>query len=116
MSNIGSTCWVTGAGCGRGNRVSHSNIKTHRKFRRNVQIVSARSAALGKVLRKPISVHTLRTILKYGSLDAYLVSRRAAQLSPEALRWRNSIRKALSSSAKEAAQTARTQSPSDYVV
>lgn len=93
MNGGRSRCWLTGATWGPGNKVSHSNRKHHRKFRKNIQSISLTSDCLNKTIKKPIAVATLRTVMKHGSLDLYLASRRAAQLTRKAVTMRNAIRK-----------------------
>ncbi len=66
-------CPVTGKGVQVGHRVSHSNIKTKRRFLPNLQYRHLFSEALGRRVRLRISVEGLRTIDKYGGLDAWLL-------------------------------------------
>ena len=68
------TCDLTENGVLYGNKVSHSAIKTRRKFLPNLQNVNLRSDALNQSFNLRISAKTLRTINKYGSLDAFLIN------------------------------------------
>jgi large subunit ribosomal protein L28 len=75
-------CPVTGKGVQVGHNVSHSNIKTKRRFLPNLQTASVLSDTLGSV-RMRLSAAALRTIEHRGGLDAFLSSASARDLSPE---------------------------------
>ncbi len=64
-------CAITGKGVQVGHNVSHSNIKTKRRFLPNLQISSMLSDTLGAV-RMRVSAAALRTIEHKGGLDAFL--------------------------------------------
>ncbi|GBD42096.1 50S ribosomal protein L28 [bacterium HR39] len=66
-------CPVTGKGVQVGHHVSHSNIKTSRRFLPNLQERHLFSETLGRRIRLRLSVEGLRTIDKYGGLDAWLL-------------------------------------------
>ncbi|MDR3079089.1 MAG: 50S ribosomal protein L28 [Rickettsiales bacterium] len=68
------SCCLTNAGALSGHRVSHSDIKTNRRFLPNLQRISLKSDALAVGLNLRIATKTLRTINKYGSLDSFLVN------------------------------------------
>ena len=92
MSRI---CFVTGAMTMFGHNVSHSNIKTNRTFKVNIQEKTFKSDVLNKDFPVKISVRGLRTIYKHGSLDAFLLSAKANNLTEEALKIRRKIKKTL---------------------
>ncbi|MGH7095002.1 MAG: 50S ribosomal protein L28 [Stellaceae bacterium] len=75
-------CPVTGKGVQVGHNVSHSNVKTKRRFLPNLQTTSVLSDTLGSV-RMRLSAAALRTIEHRGGLDAFLKSASARELSPE---------------------------------
>src|SRR3954465_7457570 len=75
-------CPVTGKGVQVGHNVSHSNIKSKRRFLPNLQTLSLLSDALGPV-RLRVSTNAIRTIEKNGGLDAFLKGMPNAKLSPE---------------------------------
>ncbi len=83
-----------------GHRVSHSNIKTKRRFLPNIQPVSLKSDVLGKIFRLKIATRTLRTVLKHGGLDSYLLNIGAKNLTDYAMK----IRRAVQKKSKSAAQ------------
>ena len=89
-------CDLTGKGGQAGHNVSHSNIKTNRRFQPNLQQVSLFSDALGRPVSLRISTRALRTVQKRGGLDAYLLKSRDEQLAETGLRLKRRVRKALS--------------------
>ena len=92
-------CPVTGKGVQVGHNVSHSNIKTKRRFLPNLQITSVLSDTLGSV-RLRVSAAALRTIEHKGGLDAFLKNTPDRDLSPEIRRLKNRV---ASAAAKKAA-------------
>lgn len=76
-----------------GNKVSHSNRKTRRRFLPNLKSISLFSEALGSNLNLRIATSTLRTINKYGNIDNFLVSYRFNKLSEKAQSIRLKIKK-----------------------
>ncbi len=83
-------CPVTGKGVQVGHNVSHSNIKTKRRFLPNLQRTSLLSDALGAV-RLRLSAAAIRTIEKNGGLDAFLKATPDGKLSPEIRRLKRRI-------------------------
>ena len=93
-------CIITGKGVQVGNNVSHANNKTRRRFLPNLQVVSVLSDALGSGVRLRLSTHAIRSIEHNGGLDAYLLGRSGAALTPEAVRLRRRITRALARKAE----------------
>ena len=87
-------CDLTGKGVLTGNRVSHSNIKTRRRYLPNLNAVSLQSEALGKTFRFRIAASALRTVDHRGGLDAFLLKARDEELSPRALDVKKELMKA----------------------
>ncbi len=83
-------CPVTGKGVLVGHNVSHSNIKTKRRFLPNLQTISLLSDALGTV-RLRLSTTAIRTIEFKGGIDAFLKARPDKKLSPEIRRLKRRI-------------------------
>ena len=79
-------CELSGKGVLTGNRVSHSNIKTRRRYLPNLNPVTLQSEALGRSFRFRITAHALRTVDHRGGLDAFLAKAKDAELSPRALK------------------------------
>ncbi len=88
-------CDLTGKGSQNGHKVSHSNRKTKRLFRLNLQHVSLKSDALGNEIPLRIPVSTLRSIDHNGGLDGYLLAVSARKLTPEARTLKRKIQRAL---------------------
>ena len=92
---MSATCFVFGLKVSFGNSRSKSNIKTRRKFSPNIIIKSFKSDILNQDIDLKISTRGLRTIYKHGSLDNYLLTTRLLSLTPEALKVKNKIKRAL---------------------
>lgn len=86
-------CELTGAKPMVGNRVSHSNIKTKRRFLPNLVKVTLHSEALGQNYQLRISASALRTVDKRGGLDAFLAKARDEELSSRVLKIKREIAK-----------------------
>jgi large subunit ribosomal protein L28 len=86
-------CELTGKGAQVGHRVSHSNIKTKRRFLPNLLNVTLMSDALGRSVRLRVSAQAFKTVDHRGGLDAYLAKAKDAELSPRARELKRQIRK-----------------------
>jgi ribosomal protein L28 len=86
----------------KGNQVSHSNIKTIKHFKVNLQTMEFFSETLNKKFRLRVAVKTSRTIVKCGGFDEFLLSRPASKpgngrsackiLTPLALKIRREVK------------------------
>ncbi|GGB71962.1 MULTISPECIES: 50S ribosomal protein L28 [Henriciella] len=76
-----------------GHKVSHSNVKTKRRFLPNLVNVTLRSEALGQAFSMRIAAKTLRTVDKHGGLDGYLAKAKDEKLSAKALKIKRDIEK-----------------------
>jgi large subunit ribosomal protein L28 len=83
-----------------GHNVSHSNIKTKRRFLPSLATTTLQSEALAQTFRLKVSNAALRTLDFRGGLDAFLVKARDEELSPRALKIKRQVK------AKLAAQPA----------
>ena len=92
-------CELTGVGPMVGHSVSHSNIKTKRRFLPSLKKVKVTSEALGQTFSLRISNAALRTLDFKGGLDAYIVKARDEQLSPTAQRIKRQVRAKLAEDA-----------------
>lgn len=90
MSRI---CELTGTGPIVGHKVSHSNIKTKRRFLPNLMDVNLHSETLGQNFRLKIAMKALRTVDKLGGLDNFLAKAKDDVLSERALRIKRDIAK-----------------------
>jgi large subunit ribosomal protein L28 len=74
-------CELTGKTRQIGNRVSHSNRKTKRRFLPNLLNVTLRSDSLERAVRLRISANALKSVDHRGGLDAYLLAAKDTELS-----------------------------------
>src|SRR5205807_3833578 len=92
-------CDLTGKGPQVGHKVSHSNIKTKRRFLPNLLNVTMISDALERSVKLRVSANALRTVDHRGGLDAFLMKAKDADLSAKALDLKRQIRKKRASAA-----------------
>ena len=85
-------CELTGVGPMVGHNVSHSNIKSKRRFLPNLAPASLQSDALGQTFKLRITNAALRTIDFRGGLDAFLLKAKDEQLSPRALKIKRQLK------------------------
>jgi large subunit ribosomal protein L28 len=97
-------CELTGKTAQVGHRVSHSNIKTKRRFLPNLLNVTLISDALGRSVKLRICANALRTVDHRGGLDAFLIKAKDEDLSKKALDLKRQIRKSRASSTAAAAE------------
>jgi large subunit ribosomal protein L28 len=93
------TCELTGKKPMVGHTVSHSNIKTKRRYLPNLVQVTVHSEALGQSYGARVSAAALRTVDKRGGLDAFLAKAKDDELSTKMLK----IKKLIAKKAAEAA-------------
>ena len=99
------SCQLTGKKPQSGHNVSHSNRKTNRRFLPNIQKISLSSAALGRDISLKVSTRALRTVVKKGGLDQFLLQTDDRKLPPEALRVKRQIKRKLNASRAPASPT-----------
>ena len=92
-------CELTAKAPQVGHKVSHSNIKTKRRFLANLVNVTMMSDALGRSVKLRISTNALKTVDRRGGLDAFLVKAKEAELSTRALDIKRQVQKKLKASA-----------------
>ena len=78
-------CELTGKGALVGHRVSHSNIKTKRRFLPNLFNVTMISEALGRSVKLRVSANAIKSVDHRGGLDAFLLKAKDDELSGKAL-------------------------------
>ena len=86
-------CELTGKTAQVGHKVSHSNIKTKRRFLPNLLNVTMISDALGRSVKLRVSANALKTVDHRGVLDAFLMKAKDDDLSVKALELKRQIRK-----------------------
>ena len=85
-------CDLTGKKPLVGHKVSHSNIKTKRRFMPNLAKINMQSDALGQSFVLRITNAALRTVDSKGGLDAVLLKARDENLSPRALKIKRQVK------------------------
>ena len=85
-------CELTGVGPMVGHNVSHSNIKTKRRFLPSLRETALQSEALGQSFRLRVTNAALRTLDFKGGLDVFLLKAADDDLSPRALRIKRQIK------------------------
>ena len=85
-------CELTGIGPMIGHNVSHSNVKTKRRFLPALAPVTLQSELLGQNFKLRITNAALRTLDFRGGLDAFLVKARDEDLSPRALKIKRQLK------------------------
>ena len=86
-------CDLTAKGPQVGHKVSHSNIKTKRRFLPNLLNVTLISDALGRSVKLRISANALKSVDHRGGLDAFLMKAKDTELSPKALEIKRAVKK-----------------------
>src|SRR3974390_3944438 len=84
ISAMSRRCELTGKEAQVGHKVSHSNIKTKRRFLANLVNVTMMSDALGRSVRLRVSTNALKTVDRRGGLDAFLMKAKEDELSQRA--------------------------------
>jgi large subunit ribosomal protein L28 len=96
-------CELTGKTAQVGHKVSHSNIKTKRRFMPNLLNVTLISDSLGRSVRLRVSANALRTVDHRGGLDAFLAKAKDDDLSVKALELKRQIEKKRKTTAEQKA-------------
>lgn len=86
-------CELTAKGPLVGHKVSHSNIKTKRRFLPNLVNVTFMSEALGRNVRLRVSTNAVKSVDHNGGLDAFLLKADTDALSPRAVELKRAIQK-----------------------
>ena len=85
-------CELTGVGPMVGHNVSHSNIKTKRRFLPNLAEAALQSEALGQTFRLKVTNAALRTVDFRGGLDVVLMNTKDEVLSDRARRIKRQVK------------------------
>ena len=85
-------CELTGVGPMVGNNVSHSNIKTKRRFLPALSPATLQSDVLGQSFRLRITNAALRTLDHRGGLDPFLLKASDEELSPKAQKIKRQLK------------------------
>lgn len=87
-------CSLTGKAVQVGNKVSHSNKKTKKRFQPNLQNVTMISDVLNRKIKLRIATSALRSIEVKGGIDLYLLDTDDNDLSQKAREFKKLIKKA----------------------
>ena len=86
-------CDLTGKAVLVGHKVSHSNIKTKRRFLPNLLNVTMISDALGRSVKLRVSANALKSVDHRGGLDAFLLRAKDDELAPRVRELKKQIEK-----------------------
>lgn len=92
-------CDLTGKRPLVGHKVSHSNIKTLRRFMPNLRNVTLMSDALNRKVRVRVSANALKSVDHRGGLDAFLLKAKDEDLAPRMRELKRQIAKKLDAKA-----------------
>jgi len=95
-------CELTGVGPMVGHSVSHSNIKTKRRFLPSLRVHKLQSEALGQSVSLRITNAALRTLDFKGGLDAFIVKADDEALSPRAAKLKKQVKAKLAGQSAQA--------------
>lgn len=84
-------CDLVGTGPMSGNNVSHSHVKTRRRFEPNLCNVTLVSDILDRKFKMRVTAATLRTVDFKGGLDSFLLGTKNAGLTDKALKIKRRI-------------------------
>ncbi len=97
-------CDLMGTGPMSGNNVSHSKVRTRRRFEPNLCNVTLASDILGQKFRLRVTAASLRTVDFKGGLDGFLMGTKNAKLTDKAKKIKRAlVKKSEEVAAEEAA-------------
>jgi large subunit ribosomal protein L28 len=102
VSAMSRRCELTGVGPMVGHNVSHSNIKSKRRFLPALKTIRVASDSLGQQFNIRVSNAALRTLDYRGGLDAFLVKANDDDLSPRVQKIKRQIKAKLAAVAPAA--------------
>jgi large subunit ribosomal protein L28 len=97
-------CELTGKAVQSGNKVSHANKKSRRRFLPNLNEVTLISDALGRGVQLRITSYALRSVEHRGGIDNFLAKAKDEDLSLRARRLKRTIAKRVAAQAAQVAQ------------
>jgi large subunit ribosomal protein L28 len=77
-------CELSNVGVLYGNKVSHSQIKTRRRFEPNIRVVKFVSNVLGQKYKLSVTARCIRSVEKLGGFDEYMLKTSENLLSTRA--------------------------------
>ena len=92
VEKMSRRCELTGVGPMVGHNVSHSNIKTKRRFLPNLADTKLQSDSLGQSFKLKVTNAALRTVDFRGGLDVVLLKAKDEVLSTKALKIKRALK------------------------
>lgn len=89
-------CELSGVGVLYGNKVSHSQRKTRRRFEPNLRVVRYSSDITGQEYKLSVNAKSMRSVEKIGGFDAYMIKVSSEVLSDKAQVIKKEITKKIS--------------------
>ena len=86
-------CELTGVAVQYGNKVSHSQRKTRRRFEPNLRNVVYLSEITGQSYGLRVAARTMRSVDKNGGFDLFMLKAGSAAMSTKAQRIKRAIEK-----------------------
>ncbi len=96
-------CDLMGTGPMSGNNVSHSKVRTRRRFEPNLCNVTLASDILGQKFKMRVTAASLRTVDFKGGLDGFLMNTKNAKLTDKAKKIKRALIKKAAEVETEAA-------------
>ncbi|PHS41606.1 MAG: 50S ribosomal protein L28 [Robiginitomaculum sp.] len=96
-------CDLMGTGPMSGNNVSHSKVKTRRRFEPNLCNVTLTSDTLGQKFKLKVTAASLRTVDFKGGLDGFLLGTKNAKLTDKSRKIKRALVKKIAEAETEAA-------------
>lgn len=84
-------CQITGKLRQVGNKVSHANNKTKRRFNPNIRDMRVYSESLKRFISIKITAAGMRTLEHNGGLDAWLVKQTPSKMDPKLRKIREQV-------------------------
>ena len=84
-------CDLMGTGPMSGNNVSHSKVRTRRRFEPNLCNVTLASDILDKKFKMRVTAASLRTVDFKGGLDGFLMNTKNAKLTDKAKKIKRAL-------------------------
>tara|TARA_Y100001970_G_C13890516_1_gene678491 strand:- start:39 stop:353 length:315 start_codon:yes stop_codon:yes gene_type:complete len=91
VNSMSKKCQLTGKAFLNGNKVSHANNKSKKRFIPNLQMVSFVSEKLKTKIQLKVATSSIRTVEKKGGIDEFLLKTSNSKLPPLALKIKKRI-------------------------
>lgn len=108
---MSKVCQVTGKKTEVGHNVSHSVRRTKRTFKPNMQTLKFQSEILSREFTLSLSTSGLRTLVKHGGLDQYVMSKPVSRLTLDMAKIKKAIEKKLGKQPAPAKKPIKRKAP-----